>query len=39
MAFVLHLHYIARDYLLEDLQETSGYSLKEHEAVFLKRQI
>ena len=28
-----------RGYLLEHVQETRGYSLKEHEAVFLKREI
>lgn len=27
-----------RDYLFEHLQETSGYSLKEHQTIFLKRQ-
>ena len=31
------LHYITRGYLFEGLQENRGYSLKEHEAVFLKR--
>ena len=36
--FSLWLHYITRGYLFECLQETEGYSLKEHEAVFLKKQ-
>ena len=36
--FPLWLHYITRGYLFERLQETRGYSLKEHEAAFLKRQ-
>ena len=27
-----------RDYVFKILQETRGYNLKEHEAVFLKRQ-
>ena len=38
MAFVLHfnlwLHYITCGSLFERLQETRGYNLKEHEAVF-----
>ena len=48
MAFVLcfpipHLFYNSfstwtRGYLVERLQETRGHSLKEHKAVFLKRQ-
>ena len=36
--FPLWLHYITRGYLFERLQETRGYSLKEHETTFLKRQ-
>ena len=31
-------YYITLGYLFESLQETRGYSLKENEAVFLKRQ-
>ena len=48
MTFVLHspiypfvfqsLFYLNTCYLFERLQETTGYSLKEHEAVFWKRQ-
>ena len=48
MAFVSHflisafalqsLFNLQRSYSFESLQETSGYSLKEHEANFLKRQ-
>ena len=36
--FPLWLHYITSGYLFERLQETRGYSLKEHETTFLKRQ-
>ena len=36
--FPLWLHYTTRGSLFEGLQESRGYSLKEHEAVFLKRQ-
>ena len=48
MTFVLHspiypfvfqsLFYLSTCYLFERLQETRGYSLKEHEAVFWKKQ-
>ena len=48
MAFVLHFpislfvlqsfFYFLRGYLFERLQEITGYSLKKHEPVFLKRQ-
>ena len=39
MAFVLHFSIvITRGYLFQRLPETRSYCLKEHEAVFLKRQ-
>ena len=39
MAFVLHFFiWFTIPFLFERLQETRGYSLKEYEGIFLKRQ-